>query len=122
MSADQPEMDANFIQLILSLQAGAMQQMGKVASPLSGKVERDLNMAQATIDLLGMLETKTKGNLSEQEEQILKHILYELRLNYVDESKKSDPEPDDEKASEETSEDNSEPKSEDSGEGTDKAS
>ena len=77
--------DMQFYQLVLSLQAGAMQQMGKVTSPLSGQIERDLNMARSTIDLLEMLERKTKGNLNADEKNVLDHVLYELRLNFIDE-------------------------------------
>jgi len=80
--------DMQFYQLVLSLQAGAMQQMGKIASPLSGQIERDLNMARSTIDLLEMLERKTKGNLNADEKNVLDHVLYELRLNFVDEQDK----------------------------------
>ena len=87
--------DTNFFQLVFTLQAGAMQQMGKVASPLSGKVERDLNLAKATIDMLDMLQRKTEGNLSDDEKKLLEHVLYELRINYVDEVKKGDGEKDD---------------------------
>jgi len=76
--------------LVISLQMGAMQQMGKVASPITGKIERDIEMAKASIDMLRMLEVKTKGNLSEEESKLLGHVLYELRMNYVDESKKGD--------------------------------
>ncbi|HOP07282.1 MAG TPA: DUF1844 domain-containing protein [candidate division Zixibacteria bacterium] len=90
MSADVPEMDPHFMQMVISLQAGAMQQLGKVANPFTGKVERNLPMAQATIDLLGMLEKKTSGNLTDTENKLLQHALYELRMNFVDESKKSD--------------------------------
>jgi len=84
--SDNPDMQ--FYQLILSLQAGAMQQMGKIASPLSGQIERDMNMARSTIDLLEMLERKTKGNLNADEKNVLDHLLYELRLNFVDEQDK----------------------------------
>ena len=83
-------LDPNFMQLVLSLQAGAMQQMGKIMSPLSGKVERDLLLAKTSIDILDMLEKKTKGNLSDEEGKLLSHVLYELRMNYVDETKKPD--------------------------------
>lgn len=83
-------LDMQFYQLILSLQAGAMQQMGKIASPLTGKIERDLNMARSTIDLLEMFERKTKGNLDDDEKRLLEHVLYELRLNFVDEQKKDE--------------------------------
>ena len=90
MSENELHADALFTQLVLSLQMGAMQQMGKVASLITGKVERDMIMAKASIDMLGMLETKTKGNLSEDEQKLIQHILYELRLNYIDESKKKE--------------------------------
>ena len=82
------DLDMQFYQLILSLQAGAMQQMGKIASPISGQIERNLNMARATIDILEMIDRKTKGNLNTDEKQLLDHILYELRLNFVDEQEK----------------------------------
>lgn len=81
---------AMLAQMVLSLQMGAMQQMGKFASPVTGKIERDMAMAKASIDMLAMLETKTKGNLTEDEEKLLGHALYELRLNYVDECKKGE--------------------------------
>lgn len=83
------DVNVNFFQLVVSLQAGAMQQLGKVISPISGKVERDLELAKATIDMLTMLEEKTKSNLSKEEEKLLSHVLYELRLNYVEETKKN---------------------------------
>ena len=85
--------DIQFYQLVLSLQAAAMQQMGKMASPLSGEVERDLNQARVSIDMLTMIQRKTEGNLSEDEKKLIDHVVYELRLNFVDESKKGDAEP-----------------------------
>ena len=90
MSDTFENMDHMFFQMVLSLQAGAMQQMGKIASPLTGKVERDLYSAKVSIDMLGMFQAKMKGNLTEEESKLLEHVLYELRLNYVDESKKPD--------------------------------
>lgn len=87
------KIDANFFQLVLSLQMTAMQQMGKIVSPLTGNVERNLVQAQASIDMLNMISEKTKNNLSEDEKSLLDRILYELRMNYVDESKKPDEKP-----------------------------
>lgn len=86
-----------FLSLVTSMHVGGMYQLGKVASPISGKVERDLNQAQYTIDLLAMLESKTSGNLSDEERTFLSRVLSELRLNYLDEIKKPEPEaaPDD---------------------------
>ena len=77
-----------FVQLVLSFQAAAWQQLGKIANPLTNKVERSLEMAKNSIDILGMLEEKTKGNLTEDEAKLLQHMLTELRMNYIDESKK----------------------------------
>ena len=77
-----------FVQLVLSFHAAAWQQMGKVVSIITGKMERDLNMAKHSIDMLGMLEEKTRGNLTEDEQKYLSHALYELRMNYLDELKK----------------------------------
>ncbi len=88
MSDTVQSLDPHLLQLVLSMQAGAMQQMGKIASPMTGKIERDIEMAKFSIDILGMLETKTKGNLSDDEERFLGRVLYELRLNFVDEAKK----------------------------------
>jgi hypothetical protein len=73
---------------VLSFQEAAWQQMGKVPSMVSGKIERDLEMAKHSIDMLGMLEVKTKGNLTENENKYLQHVLYELRLNYLEEQRK----------------------------------
>ena len=80
--------DFQFMQLVLSLHAAAIQQMGKVASPLTGKIERDLPMCKNTIDMMEMLERKTVGNLSEDEKKVLERTLYECRMNFVDEAKK----------------------------------
>jgi hypothetical protein len=77
-----------FTQLVLSFQAAAWQQLGKVPSMVTGKIERDLEMAKHSIDMLGMLDIKTKGNLTESENKYLQHVLYELRLNYLEEQKK----------------------------------
>jgi len=84
------EMDIGllFTQLVLSFQAAAWQQMGKVPSMITGKVERNLEMAKHSIDMLGMLDEKTSGNLAESEAKYLKHVLYELRMNYLEEVKK----------------------------------
>jgi len=80
--------DVHFFQIVFSLQTAAMQQMGKIVSPVTGKLERDLEMARTTIDILGMMEMKMKGNLTPEETRYIGHSLHELRLNFVDETKK----------------------------------
>jgi hypothetical protein len=86
----------HFIQLVLMFQTAAIQQMGKLQNPLTKKIERDLDQARFSIDMLEMIQNKTKNNLSENEKKFLEHTLFELRMNYVDEmnrnkEKKEDP-------------------------------
>jgi Domain of unknown function (DUF1844) len=81
-----------FLGLIHSFQGAAMQQMGKVPNPFTNEIERDLAQARLSIDMLEMLEERTAGNLTGEETRFLKHVLTELRLNYVaevDEDRKS---------------------------------
>ncbi|MEW5700800.1 MAG: DUF1844 domain-containing protein [Candidatus Zixiibacteriota bacterium] len=82
--------DPLWMGLIASLQASAMMQLGKVVHPLTGNVERDLAQAKDTIDLLTMLERKCQGNLTAEEQRFLEHALFELRMNYLDESERPD--------------------------------
>jgi len=79
---------ALFAGLVLMFHAAAMQQMGKVKNPATDKIERNLEQAQTSIDMLDMLSRKTKGHVSEDEEQLLKRLSQELKLNYVDEMAK----------------------------------
>ncbi|HET9253406.1 MAG TPA: DUF1844 domain-containing protein [Candidatus Eisenbacteria bacterium] len=72
-----------FLGLIHSFQGAAMQQMGKVPNPFTNEIERDLMQARLSIDMLEMLEERTAGNLTGEETRFLKHVLTELRLNYV---------------------------------------
>jgi len=64
------------------------QAMGKVANPITGKVEKNLELARKIIDIVEMLKEKTKGNLTQDEERILSTTIAELQLNYVDELEK----------------------------------
>lgn len=74
----------------------ALQQLGKLVNPVTGKMERDLHQARITIDMLQMVKEKTAGNLSGRERGLLDGVLTELQLNYVDELKRGEPEPEDE--------------------------
>lgn len=75
---------AMFMQLALMLSSSAMQHLGKIINPMSGKTELNLEAAQATIDMVEMLEAKTRGNLDRDEERLLKNTLTTLKLNYVE--------------------------------------
>lgn len=82
--------EIQFVQLILSLKTSAIMQLGKIANPLTGKIERNLNEAKYTIDMLNMLKEKTKGNLTADEEKIINDAIFELQMNYIDEVKKDE--------------------------------
>ena len=70
--------------LVISLAAATMQHLGKTLSPVTNKIEKNLPAAQSTIDMLDMLAAKTQGNLDEKESKLIKGILAELKLNYVE--------------------------------------
>ena len=83
---DLPEI--NFASFILSLSSSVLLHFGQIPDPISNKKERNLPMAKQTIDILGILQEKTKGNLSKDEEQLIDSLLHDLRLKYVEECKK----------------------------------
>lgn len=76
-----PKVDLNTF--VLSLSSSALVQLGDVPDPESGQIRQNLPLARHTIDILAMLEKKTKGNLSPDEDDLLKNILFELRMKYV---------------------------------------
>lgn len=75
----------NFATFIFSLNSSALVQLGIMDDPVSGRKVKNLPLAKQTIDILGMLDEKTRGNLTREEEDMLKHILYDLRILYVKE-------------------------------------
>ena len=76
-----PEPDFNFFVTTLALQASIS--LGQVANPATEKIEEDLVQAKFLIDTLGMLQEKTKGNLTDEEKGLLENLLYELRTAYI---------------------------------------
>lgn len=78
---------ALFINLVMSMTAAAMQQLGKLVSPMTGKTEVNLEAAQQTIDVIEMLSAKTQGNLDKDESRYLQQTLTQLRINYVETAK-----------------------------------
>jgi hypothetical protein len=81
---------ALFLQLVLGLQQAAMVALGKLVNPVSGKAERDLASARDVIDTLGAIEARTRGNLASDEERVLRQVLTDLRMNYLDEAQKDE--------------------------------
>ncbi|MCX8056904.1 MAG: DUF1844 domain-containing protein [Ignavibacteria bacterium] len=80
--------EALFIQLILQFQTSAMIGLGKLPNPITQKIEKDLEAAKLSIDMIDMIKAKTKGNLSEEEERLILQVSKDLKLNYVDELEK----------------------------------
>jgi hypothetical protein len=87
---DQEKNDALFAGLIMMFHAAAMQQMGKTKNPQTDKIERNLEQAQMSIDMLDMLHSVSKGNLTTEQLKFLETALKELKINYVDEAGKGD--------------------------------
>jgi len=77
--------EINFPTFIFSLNSSALVNLGVIEDPATNQKARNLPLAKQTIDILGMMEEKTKGNLSDDEANMLKTMLYELRMLYVKE-------------------------------------
>jgi hypothetical protein len=77
----------DFATFVLSLSHSALMHLGEAPHPETGNVEQNLALARQTIDLIAMLEDKTKGNLTGDEERLLGQILYDLRMRFVEVSK-----------------------------------
>lgn len=82
MSTEGRESPADFTTLVLSLSTSALMHLGEVPGEGGQPLPKNLPMAAHTIDLLAMLEEKTRGNLTGDEERILSGVLYDLRLKY----------------------------------------
>jgi hypothetical protein len=80
----------DFGTFLLSLSTSALVHMGEVADPnlIGEEVSLDLELAKQTIDIIGMLKEKTKNNLTSEEENLINHLLYDLRLRYVQKTKR----------------------------------
>jgi hypothetical protein len=77
--------EINFPTFIFSLNSSALVHLGVIEDPATNQKNKNIPMAKQTIDILGMIEEKTKGNLTDDEANMLQHILYELRMIYVKE-------------------------------------
>ena len=85
-------MDNNqlFVTLVSSLSSQAWIQMGKIKNPVTDKIEKNLDAASMSIDMLVMIQEKTKNNLEEYESKLLDQSLNDLKMNFVFEKNKSD--------------------------------
>jgi len=83
-----PEPDFKFFITTLTLQASIA--LGHIPNPVTNKTEEDITQAKFLIDTLGMLQEKTRGNLTEEEAGLLENLLYELRTTYLAKQKKGE--------------------------------
>jgi hypothetical protein len=78
----------DFATFVLSLGSSALMHLGEVEQPGTGATVKNLPLAKHSIDILSMLESKTKGNLTPPEAQLLDNLLFDLRLRYVEATRK----------------------------------
>ena len=93
-----------FDQLISSLVHSAWVYLGKIKNPMNDKLEKNVEQASVQIDMLDMLFKRMTGNLSEEEDKYLGHVIHELKINFVEENNKPE-EPDNSESVEEKSKD-----------------
>jgi hypothetical protein len=87
-SSDQSEsiqdFNIDFSTFILSLTSSAFYHLGEIPDPKTGEKKMDLVAVKQTLDIISMLQTKTEGNLSEEEKKLIEQLIYELQIKYLD--------------------------------------
>jgi hypothetical protein len=84
-----PPEPISFAGFILSMGTSALIHLGQEPDPISGKKEIRMERAREVIDLLSLLEEKTKGNLSADEESLMSRLLFTLRMKFVETEKRA---------------------------------
>ena len=79
---DLPAVD--FLNLVVSMSHSALLHLGDAPDPITGGHEKNLPLARQSIDLLAMLQEKTRGNLTGDEERVLSQAVYDLRMRFVE--------------------------------------
>ena len=87
-TSQEPLPEISFSTFIISLSTQVLMHLGEIPNPLSGKSETDIPVAKQMIDIVGMLQEKTRGNLDAGEERLVEDILFDLRMKYVEAVKK----------------------------------
>jgi hypothetical protein len=82
-----PQID--FATFVLSLSHSALMHLGEAPDPDTNETHLDLGLAKQNIDILGMLEEKTKSNLTGDEERLLAQVLFDLRMRFVEKLKQA---------------------------------
>ena len=80
--------EVTFSTFIMSLNTSVLYHLGEIADPETGAKTVNIDLARHAIDTLVILEQKTKGNLTEEESELLKNILYDVKMRFVNAVKK----------------------------------
>ncbi len=75
--------EVTFSSFVLSLNTSALYHLGEIGDPQTGRKRLDLDLAKNTIDILALLQEKTKGNLNNDEGELLTRVVYELKMRFV---------------------------------------
>ena len=75
--------EVTFTAFVMSLNTSALFHLGEISDPVTGEKQENLILVKHTIDTLQLLEGKTKGNLTDEEQDIFKNVLYDLKMRYV---------------------------------------
>lgn len=86
--ASSGQIKIDFSTLIMSFASAAMISIGRMPDPVTGQVNKDLALARQNIDIISLLQEKTRGNLSPEEEKLVEGVLNELRISYVESQKR----------------------------------
>jgi hypothetical protein len=76
-------MEPDFLKYLQGFVTQVLIHLGEIENPLQGKKTVSLDLAKYSIDLLGLIQEKTKGNLTDEEEQFINGALYDLRMKFV---------------------------------------
>ena len=87
MADDKIAAGVDFTTFVLSLGSSALVHLGDMSHPEAGSTGENLLLARQTIDILAMLEEKTRGNLTPEETRFLRDLLADLRLRFVERSR-----------------------------------
>lgn len=82
-----PLPEVNFSSFILSLSSSVLLHLGEIADPISGEKRKNMDLAKQSIDIISMLQDKTKGNISQDEEKLIEQMLFDLRMRFFEASK-----------------------------------
>ncbi len=88
ITKEAPQYELDFSSFILSLSTSALIQLGKISDPHTNQPARNIEAAKQTIDILVIIQEKTKGNLNPAEQAVMDNSLYDLRMMYIEETKK----------------------------------